>query len=247
MAGLKKLGGSSNFTFRSSDGVTTVNGPGGKTEFEEPLGDYYLEWGLHSAFIALHMVTSSERIRRMPQTTRETAMFEGYMDLLDGVSLYLPAAEAEMFRDDVFGFGGMGILIAYEENGIRIREVIREGPAARAGLRNGDLITHVNGRRVTGEMSEDMVLSLLRGPVGSVATVMLQREGRTLRRAVSREIVALPSLRGQMVGDVAVIQMAVFSEQSTAEFMDVVREMRKDNPTARFWCLLVVMAQTKTS
>ncbi|MGB1146876.1 MAG: S41 family peptidase [Alphaproteobacteria bacterium] len=235
MAGLKKLGGSSNFTFRSSNGVTTVNGPGGKTEFEEPLGDYYLEWGLHSAFITLHMVTSSERIRRMPQTTRETAMFEGYMDLLDGVSLYLPAAEAEMFRDDVFGFGGMGILIAYEENGIRIREVIREGPAARAGLRNGDLITHVNGRRVTGEMSEDMVLSLLRGPVGSVATVMLQREGRTLRRAVSREIVALPSLRGQMVGDVAVIQMAVFSEQSTAEFMDVVREMRKEKPTS--WLL----------
>ena len=104
-----------------------------------------------------------------------------------------------------------------------------------SGLEDGDLITHVNGQRVTGDMSEDLVLSLLRGPVGSLATVLLQREGRTLRRTVSRQIVALPSLRGQMVGDVAVIQMAVFSEQSTAEFLDVVRRLRQEEPSS--WLL----------
>ena len=235
MAGLVNLGEQANFTLKSDNGVTRIDGPGGKMEFEEPDGDYYLEWGLHSAFVALHMITSSERIRRMPQSARETEIFEGYMSLLDGVSRYLPAADADLFRDDVFGFGGMGILIAYEENGIRIREVVRGGPAEEAGLQDGDLITHVNGQRVTGEMSEDLVLSLLRGPVGSLATVMVQRDGRTLRRTVSREIVALPSLRGQMVGDVAVIQMAVFSEQSTQEFLEVVRRLRKEQPAS--WLL----------
>ena len=235
MAGLVNLGQQANFTLKSDGGVTRIEGPGGQMEFEEPDGDYYLEWGLHSAFVALHMITSSERIRRMPQAERETEIFEGYMSLLDGVSRYLPAADADLFRDDVFGFGGMGILIAYEENGIRVREVVRGGPAEEAGLADGDLITHVNGQRVTGEMSEDLVLSLLRGPVGSLATVMLQRDGRTLRRTVSRQIVALPSLRGQMVGDVAVIQMAVFSEQSTEEFLDVVRRLRKEQPAS--WLL----------
>ncbi len=235
MAGLQNLGKSANFSIRSNDGVTTIDGPGGEMEFDEPAGDYYLEWGLHSAFVTMHMITSSERIRRMPQTLRETEIFEGYMELLDGVSMYLPAAEAEMFRDDVFGFGGLGILIAYESNGIRVREVVRGGPAERAGLLDNDLLTHVNGRRVTGDMSEELVLSLLRGPVGSVATVLFQRDGRTLRRTVSREIVALPSLRGQMVGDVAVIQMAVFSEQSTEEFLDVVRTLRKEKPAS--WLL----------
>ncbi len=235
MAGLVNLGEQANFSLKSENGVTVIDGPGGSTEFDEPKGDYYLEWGLHSAFVALHMITASERIRRMPQSTRETEIFEGYMSLLDGVSRYLPAADAELFRDDVFGFGGMGILIAYEENGIRVREVVRGGPAEESGLEDGDLITHVNGQRVTGDMSEDLVLSLLRGPVGSLATVLLQREGRTLRRTVSRQIVALPSLRGQMVGDVAVIQMAVFSEQSTAEFLDVVRRLRKEEPSS--WLL----------
>ena len=235
MAGLVNLGSQADFSIRSDSGVTLIDGPGGEMEFEEPKGDYYLEWGLHSAYVALHMITSSEQIRRMPQPERETEIFEGYMSLLDGVSRYLPAADAELFRDDVFGFGGMGILIAYEENGIRIREVVRGGPAEEAGLKDGDLITHVNGQRVTGEMSEDLVLGLLRGPVGSLATVMLQREGQTLRRTVSREIVALPSLRGQMVGDVAVIQMAVFSEQSTEEFLEVVRRLRKNEPSS--WLL----------
>ena len=235
MAGLVNLGKQADFSLQSNNGVTRIDGPGGQMEFEEPDGDYYLEWGLHSAFVALHMITSSERIRRMPQAARETEIFEGYMSLLDGVSRYLPAADADLFRDDVFGFGGMGILIAYEENGIRVREVVRGGPADDSGLQDGDLITHVNGQRVTGEMSEDLVLGLLRGPVGSLATVMVQREGRTLRRTVSREIVALPSLRGQMVGDVAVIQMAVFSEQSTEEFLDVVRSLRKEQPSS--WLL----------
>ncbi|MAH87682.1 MAG: hypothetical protein CMF26_03625 [Kiloniella sp.] len=235
MAGLKNLGGQANFRLSSTAGETIVEGPGGRATFEEPLGEYYLEWGLHSAFIALHMLTESERIQRIPQTQRESFIFEGYMSLLDGVSVYLPAAEAEMFRDDVFGFGGLGILIAYEENGIRVREVILDGPADRAGLLEGDLITHVGGRRITGRLSEDFVLGLLRGPVGSVARVMVQREGQTLRRAVTREIVALPSLRGEMVGDVAVLQMAVFSEQSTAEFMDVVRTLRDEHPTS--WLL----------
>ena len=49
----------------------------------------------------MYTLTSSERIRRILQTQRETFIFEGYMELLDGVSIYLPAAEAEMFRDDV--------------------------------------------------------------------------------------------------------------------------------------------------
>ena len=232
MAGLERLGDQADFSLSSADGQTVIEGPGGKATFEEPVGDYYLEWGLHSAFIAMHMLTSSERIRRIPQTQRESFIFEGYMGLLDGVSIYLPAAEAEMFRDDVFGFGGLGILIAYEENGIRVREVIVGGPADRAGVMQGDLLTHIGGRRITGRMSEDFVLGLLRGPVGSTARVMIQRDGKTLRRAVIREIVALPSLRGEMVGDVAVIQMAVFSEQSTAEFMSVVQDLREEHPAS---------------
>ncbi len=93
MAGLVNLGQQANFTLKSDGGVTRIEGPGGQMEFEEPDGDYYLEWGLHSAFVALHMITSSERIRRMPQAERETEIFEGYMSLLDGVSRYLPAAD----------------------------------------------------------------------------------------------------------------------------------------------------------
>ena len=151
MAGLVNLGQQANFTLKSDGGVTRIEGPGGQMEFEEPDGDYYLEWGLHSAFVALHMITSSERIRRMPQGRTGKPRFSKAtcpcsMACRATCPQRMPICSAMTCSASAV----MGILIAYEENGIRVREVVRGGPAEEAGLADGDLITHVNGQRVTG-------------------------------------------------------------------------------------------------
>ena len=83
---------------------------------------------------------------------------------------------------------GLGILIAYEENGIRVREVIVGG--RQTGGDAGDLLTHIGGRRIT-VANEDFV--------SSCAVNRFHGKGddparwQTLRRD-NQEIVALPSL-----------------------------------------------------
>ncbi len=63
-----------------------------------------------------------------------------------------------------------------EERGLRVVEVEPDGPAARAGLREGDRIVTIEGEAVR-EMSLDELLSQLRGPVGSHVTLEIFRDG----------------------------------------------------------------------
>jgi membrane-associated protease RseP (regulator of RpoE activity) len=75
----------------------------------------------------------------------------------------------------VASIGGVGIWWA--EAGAAaaaIDRVVPGGPAAQAGLRGGDVVVAVNGEPVEGA---DDASNLIRGPIGSVLTVTVTRDG----------------------------------------------------------------------
>lgn len=64
------------------------------------------------------------------------------------------------------------------ENGrgdIVVLGVLPRGPAARAGIRAGDTITHIDGEAVSGRTFSDIVTGELRGPVGSTSKLTIKR------------------------------------------------------------------------
>jgi serine protease Do len=64
------------------------------------------------------------------------------------------------------------------ERGVAIAEVVRGGPAARAGLRAGDVVTAVNGQAV--EDSRTMLRAVAAIPPGQTVHLLLRRQGREL-------------------------------------------------------------------
>ncbi|MEQ8662836.1 MAG: trypsin-like peptidase domain-containing protein [Gammaproteobacteria bacterium] len=62
--------------------------------------------------------------------------------------------------------------------GILVLDVLEAGPAARAGVRRGDVITHIGGRAITG--SRDAVERIAAVTPGSRIELTLLREGRRL-------------------------------------------------------------------
>lgn len=64
------------------------------------------------------------------------------------------------------------------DRGVSITEVVRGGPAARAGLRPGDVVTAVNGQAV--EDSRNMLRAVAAIPPGQVAHLAVRRQGREL-------------------------------------------------------------------
>lgn len=80
-------------------------------------------------------------------------------------------------------FGGLGMMVAqlYDvevENGrgdIVVLGVLPKSPAAKAGVKAGDTITHIDGEAVSGRTFDDIVTGELRGLVGTTSKLTIKR------------------------------------------------------------------------
>jgi len=92
--------------------------------------------------------------------------------------------------------------------GVVIVDVVRAGPAERAGLRRGDVVTHVNGRKV--KSSADLRNQIGLTPVGETVELRILRGGQarviravieSVRGAQARATQLVPELSGAAVGN----------------------------------------------
>src|SRR5580704_1317527 len=74
-------------------------------------------------------------------------------------------------------FGGLGIEVSMESGLVKVVSPIDDTPAARAGLKPGDLITHLDGDPVQG-MTLPEAVEKMRGPVSSEIKLTIRREGK---------------------------------------------------------------------
>ncbi len=76
-------------------------------------------------------------------------------------------------------FGGVGIDGVPLPNGeILVRQLVAGGPAARAGVRTGDVITDIDGRPTKGSNFRDVVEKRLRGKEGTKVRLTVRRPGQ---------------------------------------------------------------------
>ncbi len=132
---------------------------------------------------------------------------------LDPHSRYYDAREYREQRTSASGsFGGLGIEVDMSEGLVRVVTPMESSPAARAGLRSGDLIVRFDDQPVTGMTLSDVV-SRMRGQPGTTITLVVRRPGRGDEFPVSvvREIIQSQVLRWRMEEDVLVLRLARFT------------------------------------
>ncbi|WP_437278396.1 carboxypeptidase regulatory-like domain-containing protein [Sorangium sp. So ce375] len=83
---------------------------------------------------------------------------------------------------------GIGAMLSLSSGRVIIAGVVEGGPAASAGLMGGDVIARIDGRS-TAELELADCIQRLRGPAGTVVTVGVEREGRTLDMTIRRDVV----------------------------------------------------------
>lgn len=112
--------------------------------------------------------------------------------LLCLMALSLPAWAANSETD----FGGVGIDGTALKNGqIIIRQIISGGPAHQAGIRSGDIITHIDGKATLGSDFHSMVQKRLRGVSGTPVVLKIKRDGTDkiqTYRLIRRQIIIAP-------------------------------------------------------
>src|ERR1700719_4824296 len=102
----------------------------------------------------------------------------GMLTSLDPHSNYLNTKNFNDMKVQTRGeFGGLGIEVSMESGLVKVVSPIDDTPAGRAGLKPGDLITHLDGDPVQG-MTLPEAVEKMRGPVNSEITLTVRREGK---------------------------------------------------------------------
>ena len=137
---------------------------------------------------------------------------------LDPHSRYLDARAQSTQRSQLTGsFGGLGLQVEMEDGLVRVVTPMADTPAARAGLRSGDLIVRVDDQPVLGMALADAI-SRMRGQPGTSITLMIRRPGHEDEFTVSlvRDTIRTQALRWSMEGGVLVLRLASFTGSVSA-------------------------------
>lgn len=125
------------------------------------------------------------------------AAIQSMLWALDPHSTFFPPDEFRKLREDQDSrFYGIGVSIRRYKGGVYVTSLAAEdGPAARKGMRPGDLILEVDGQDAS-EWGSDRVSKEVRGDRGEPVTIKVQRVGAPapLYFTVVRDAIPLPSI-----------------------------------------------------
>jgi carboxyl-terminal processing protease len=117
----------------------------------------------------------------------------------DRFSNYFAPRDYADFQQATEGrFEGVGMSVTPVDEGLRIVAVYEGSPAARGGLKKGDLITEVDGRSIAGKGSEEST-TRIKGPAGTDVKLTVKTgedEPRVL--TLKRAEVAIPVVQSEM-------------------------------------------------
>ncbi len=154
----------------------------------------------------------------------------GMLTGLDPHSSYLNARTYRDMQVQTRGeFGGLGIEVTQENGYIKVISPIDDTPAARAGIRAGDLITHLNGSTVQGLTLQEAV-EQMRGERGTSIRLTIRREGaeRPIELTITRDVIRPQVVKYRLEGnDIAYIRLTSFNEQTGPRLLEAMTRLRQ--------------------
>ena len=152
----------------------------------------------------------------------------GMLTGLDPHSSYMNAKQFRDMQVQTRGeFGGLGLEVTSENGLIKVVSPIDDTPAARAGIKAGDLITMLDGHTVQGLTLSDAV-DKMRGPPGSPIKLTIKREGvnTPVEVSMTREVIKPQVAKSRLDGDVGYIRLTGFNEQTDAGLRKGVKDIK---------------------
>ena len=145
--------------------------------FPAPRDNDARKWAALTVEISTAAGVASKQLRAASNEMLYEAVFDGMLSNLDVFSRYAGVEEARKNRAKRQGFGGVGIRFKLKRGQFRVTFVMPNTPAARAGIKKGDIITYIGQVPVKGLQASE-VGAQLRGPIGSRVTLTVRRLGQ---------------------------------------------------------------------
>ena len=164
----------------------------------------------------------------VPESTLMTGTAQEITKHLDPYSVYMTAREYQGFVDSIEQrIIGIGVVLEEDARGIKVTSVIPKGPAERAGILAGDVITHVGSQSLVSK-SVQTAVSWIGGQENTVVTLTLERAGQTkpLEMHITREVITIANVESTMLGgNIGYIRLNSFATESAKEVNDAIRSL----------------------
>ena len=160
----------------------------------------------------------------------------------DPYTIFFPPKENKEFQIEVRGeFEGVGMEIGAKKGILTVIAPLKNTPAEKAGIKPGDKILKIDATSAS-DLSVEEAVGLIRGPKNSKIKLTILRDGEDQSRVleIERAVIKIPTLeteadktattingkRGKEtpLGDIFVIRLYHFSEDSAARFRQALRE-----------------------
>ncbi|HEY1653506.1 MAG TPA: S41 family peptidase [Candidatus Tumulicola sp.] len=156
------------------------------------------------------------------RTDLSEVALRGMLDSLkDPYTVYLSPREIQGLDESLSGgnFGGIGVYIYQLKDGRVVVQPIEQMPAARAGMKPGEVVDTVGGVPIRG-LTLDRVEQLIRGEAGTTVRMTTHPYNAATREhtySIVREIIHVPSVRAKMEDGIEYVRLSDFGKTSADE------------------------------
>ncbi len=126
-------------------------------------------------------------------------------------------------------FSGVGMSVTGVKQGLRVARVFDGSPAKDAGIRQGDIVTEVDGKSIAGD-DPDLATAEIKGKAGTDVTLtVVGPSGGKRELTLTREQLAVPVVEGSMEEvdgtKVAYVQLLSFSRGAHAQLRQEIERL----------------------
>ncbi|WP_294266024.1 S41 family peptidase [uncultured Sphingomonas sp.] len=170
-------------------------------------------------FMDVYNRVKSEYVDKVDDKTLVKGAIQGMLAALDPHSSYVDALDFENMRIQTEGnYGGLGLTVTQEDGAVKVIAPTEDSPAARAGIKAGDYITHINGKLIFGEALDEAIEGM-RGQPGTKVTLTVVRPGRDkpMELTMAREVIVQKPVKWEVKNGVGIININTFSASTGAD------------------------------
>ena len=160
------------------------------------------------------------------------AGIQGMINYLDDpYATYFSGDASDEFNEELAGtYEGIGVEVMLSDNVFTIGNVFDNSPASKKGIKEGDIITKVNGTDISGKSLSDVV-SMINSK--KKAKLTINRNGEELGFELSRDIIEVPVVSSEVYESngkkIGYIKIDLFSLNVYKQFNKALKTLEKEN------------------
>ena len=185
-------------------------------------------------FVSVFRAVKQAYVEPIDDTRLMRAAIRGLLSDLDPHSAYLDASQTRDLNESSQGaYDGLGLeVVQNPDRTLTVISPIDDTPAARAGIRPGDVITAIDGAQITAE-NVDAAVESMRGEPGSKIELTLLRadSAEPITLTLVRETIVIASVRGRLLEPgFGYLRVAMFQADTAEEIERILRSLSAESP-----------------